>query len=56
MRLPVSLVTCRQAEIWTLSGFSLANVFLIGARTGMNRAAHSILSRPLEARFRSLMS
>jgi len=37
-------------------GLSLAKVSLILARTGMERAAHSIRRRPLAARLRSLIS
>ena len=48
MRLPVSVVTWRQAAIrMPLRGLSLANCALIELRTGMNRPDHSMRSRPL---------
>src|ERR1035441_503015 len=56
-RFPVSLVTWRQAESrMPSSGLSFSNRSRILARTGLERSAHSMRSRPLPARARSFTS
>src|SRR5207248_1970004 len=57
IRKAVSLVTCRQAETRIpLSGFCLRNLSAMLARTGIDRAAHSMRPWPFWASFMSFTS
>src|SRR5690554_6111811 len=57
MRLAVSVVTCRQAEMRTpTSGCVLMNSLRMVCSTGMDWNAHSMRRLPISARARSLIS